>query len=239
MGALRMALLVHVRSVRLISWWHLALGLIAAGALAATRRTTYPDDLVFGLRIAGVALAASAAFVFDDPAVSLVDSKPVPLGVQRAARFVLALPAVGAGWWLLVRWMEAGLGPVDDRAMATLPRLAVSLEFLTLLGIVWAVATLVMRTGRDAGGMAAALSLLAIVVALVLLPERWSVFSSPAVPPLPGEAPSVGWNAWVDAHRRWAAIAAAAWAGVVLGLTGSTRRRLLARPIKQGIGSGE
>lgn len=239
MGAIRMFPLVLVRSLRLIPWWHLALGLIAAGALAATRRTTYPDDLVFGLRIAGVALAASAAFVFDDPAVSLVDGKPVPLGVQRSARLALALPAVGAGWWMLVRWMEAGLGAVSDRAMATLPRLAVSLEFATLLGIVWAVATLVMRTGRDAGGMAAALSLLAIVVALVLLPERWSVFSSPAVAPLPGEGPSVGWDAWVDAHRRWAVLAVAAWAGVVLGLVGSTRRRWLGRPIKQGARSGK
>lgn len=229
MSTLRAFPWVLVRTVRLIPWWQLGLGLIAAFALAATRRNPYPDDLVFGLRVAAVALAASAAFVFDDPAVSVMDGKPVPLALQRTARLSLALPAVAVGWWILLGWMEAGLGPLDQRQMETLPRLALSLEFATLLGIVWAVATLVMRTGRDAGGTVAALSLLAIVVVLILLPERWSLFPSPVVAPLPGEAVSVRWEAWVDAHRRWAVLAIVSWAGVTIGVAGSGRRQWVAR----------
>jgi len=229
MGALRTFPWVLVRSPRLIPWWHLGLGLIAASSLAATRRNPYPDDLVFGLRVAAVALAASAAFVFDDPAVNVMDGKPVPLALQRIARLTLALPVIVAGWLVLLDWMEAGLGPIDERAMETLPRLALSLEFAALLGIVWAVATLAMRTGQDSGGNVAALTLLTIVVVLILLPERWSLFPSPAVAPLPGESASVRWEAWVDAHRRWAVLATAAWAGVALGLVGSTRRLWIAR----------
>lgn len=229
MGAFRTFPWILVRSLRLIPWWHLGLGLVAAIALAATGRNPYPDDLVFGLRVAAVALAASVAFVFDDPAVSVMDGKPVSLALQRIARLTLALPVIAAGWWVLLGWMEAALGPADERAMETLPRLALSLEFAALLGIVWAVATLAMRTGQEAGGNVAALALLVIVVVLVLLPERWSLFPSPAVAPSPGETASIRWEAWVDAHRRWAVLAIAAWAGVALGLAGSTRRQWFAR----------
>ncbi len=229
MGAFRAFPWVLVRSVRLIPWWHLGLGLVAAVALAATRRNPYPDDLVFGLRVAAVALAAGASFVFDDPAVSVMDGKPVPLVLQRIARLTLAIPVIVVGWWVLLGWMETGLGPTDERAMATLPRLALSLEFAALLGIVWAVATLAVRADRDTGGTAAALSLLAVVVVLLLLPERWSVFPSPAVAPSFGEAASERWEAWIDGHRRWALVAALAWVGVALGLVGSSRRHRIMR----------
>ena len=224
MGARRTFPLVLVRSLRLIPWWHLGLGLVAAVALAATRRNPNPDDLVFGLRIAAVPLAASAAFVFDDPALNVMDGKPVPLALQRIARLALVLPVIVAGWMVLLGWMEAGLGPIDERAMATLPRLALSLEFAALLGIVWAVAMLAVRTGQDAGGNVAALTLLAIVVVLILLPQRWSLFPSPTPAPLPGEAASPQWEAWIEVHRRWAVIATVAWTGVALGLPGSTRQ---------------
>ncbi|MEZ5174593.1 MAG: hypothetical protein R2823_00090 [Acidimicrobiia bacterium] len=210
---------VLFRSLRLIPWWYLGLGLAAAFALATTRRNPYPDDLVFGLRVGAVALATSTAFVFDDPAGNIMDGKPVPLSLQRAARLFVALPVVAASWWLLVTWMEAGLGPQNERAIAALPKWALTLELVTLVGVVWAVATLVMLTGRDAGGTVAALSLLTVVVLLVLLPERWSVFPSLAV------APEPGWEAWVDGHRRWAGIAVIAWAAVALGVVGSTRRQ--------------
>lgn len=240
MGAFRAFPWVLVRSVRLIPWWHLGLGLVAAVALAATRRNPYPDDLVFGLRVAAVALAASASFVFDDPAVSVMDGKPVPLVLQRIARLTLALPVIVVGWWVLLGWMETGLGPLGERAIPTLPRAALSLEFAALLGIVWAVATLVMRADRDTGGTTAALSLLAVVVVFLLLPERWSVFPSPAVASLPGEAASERWEAWIDGHRRWALFAALAWAGVALGLVGSSRRhRVMKRRFSLARGAEE
>lgn len=229
MGALRTFPWVLVRSWRLIPWWHLGLGLVAAVALAATRRNPYPDDLVFGLRVAAIALAASATFVFDDPAANVMDGKPVPPALQRIARLSLALPAIVVGWLVLLGWMEAGLGPIDERAMETLPRLDLSLEFAALLGIGWAVATLATRTGQDPGGNVAALTLLAIVVILILLPERWSLFPSPANAPLLDEAASPQWEAWIEGHRRWAVLAVTAWAGVALGLVGSTRRQWLTR----------
>jgi hypothetical protein len=215
------------RSLRLVPWWHLGLGLLAAFALAVSRRNPYPDDLVFGLRVGAVALAASAAFVFDDPAVTLLDGKPVPLSLQRLARLVVALPAVAAAWWLLLSWMEAGVGSGEEQIVAGLPRLALSLEFAALLGCVWAVATLAMRTGRDGAGMVAALSFLILVVVLVLLPERWSLFPSPAVAPTPGEAASERWEMWVDGHRRWAGLAAAAWVATGFGLLGGGARSRL------------
>jgi len=222
---------VVARTVRLIPWWHLGLGLAGAFALAVSRRNPYPDDLVFGLRVGAVAFAASTAFVFDDPAVSLLDGKPVPLSLQRLARLLVTLPIVAAGWWIFLSWMDAGLGPLAERQMATLPRTAVSLEFAALAGIVWAVAALVMRTGWEAGGIAAAVSLLAVVLVLLLIPERWAFFTSPAVAPLPGQAASSIWLAWVDAHRRWAVLDAVAWAGVAIGVIASTRRRSRLMPV--------
>ncbi len=215
-------LLVLGRAFRLVPWWHLGLGLVAAFGLAATRRTGYLDDPVFGLRVAAVALAATAAFVFDDPATNLLDSKPIPGWLQRTARLVLVVPAVVAGWWVLVAWMEAPLKAVDE-GLASVPRLALSVELAALVGIVWAVATLTQRSGRESGGMAAALTLFAVVVVLLMLPERWAVFASPAAEPLAGE-PSLRWEAWIDAHRRWAALAVVAWVAVVVGLRGSALR---------------
>ena len=222
---------VVARTVRLIPWWHLGLGLAGAFALATARRNPYPDDLVFGLRVGAVTFAASVAFIFDDPAVSLLDGKPVPLSLQRLARLMVILPVVAAGWWSFLSWMDAGLGPLAKRQMATLPRTAVSLEFAALAGIVWAVAALVMRSGREAGGIAAAVSLLAVVLVLLLVPERWSFFPSPAVAPMPGQTAPSMWLAWVDAHRRWAGLAAVAWAGVALGIVGSTRRTVRMVPV--------
>jgi len=220
------------RSSRLVPWWHLAFGLVAAFGLAATRRTTYLDDVVFGLRVGAVALVASTAFVFDDPALNLMDGKPVPLWLQRSARLTLVLPAIVAGWWLLLAWMEAGLHSSAETAGLTVPRLALSIEVTALLGIVWAAATLMLRAGRETGGMVAATALLAIVVGLILLPERWTWFASPAAPPVPGEGSSPQWQAWVDAHRRWAALAVAGWAAVVVGVRGpaSSRRVRWPRP---------
>lgn len=224
MSGLRVFPLLLVRGMRLVPWWHIGLGLVAAFGLAATRRTTYLDDTVFGLRVAAVALAASAAFVFDDPAVNLLDSKPVAAWMQRTARVVVAFPAVVAGWWILVTWMEAPLR-ADDQVTATVPHVALSIEMAALLGIVWAAAMVTQRSGTEGGGLVAAPALLVVVVVLLLLPERWSVFASPAAPPLPGEAASLQWEAWIDAHRRWAALSAASWTVVVVGLRGTTRHR--------------
>jgi hypothetical protein len=215
---------VVARTVRLIPWWHLGLGLAGASALAASRRNPYPDDLVFGLRVGAVAFAASAAFVFDDPAVSLLDGKPVPLSLQRLARLVVTLPVVAAGWWVFLSWMNSGLGTVAEGGMRALPRTSLTLEFTALVGIVWVIAVLVMRTGREAGGMAAAISLLTVVVVLLLLPERWSFFPSPAIAPAAGETPSAMWLAWLDAHRRWAVLATVAWTGIAYGISGTSRR---------------
>lgn len=223
MNGLRVFPLLLVRGMRLVPWWHIGLGLVAAFGLAATRRTTYLDDSVFGLRVAAVALAASAAFVFDDPAVNLLDSKPVAAWLQRTARLIVALPAVIVGWWMLVTWMEAPLR-ADDQVTATVPHVALSIEMAALLGIVWAAAMLAQRFGSDSGGLVAAPALLAVVVVLLLLPQRWSVFATPAAPPLPEEAASLQWEEWIDAHRRWAALAVASWTVVVVGLRGTARQ---------------
>ena len=224
MSGLLVFRLVLARVIRLVPWWHLGLGLVAAIGLAATRRTTYLDDTVFGLRVAAVAVAASAAFVFDDPATNLLDSKPVPAWLQRTARLVVVLPAVVAGWWLLVVWMETPLRS-GDGPIATVPYAALSIEMAALLGIVWAAAMLVQRPGGEGGGLVAAPTLLVVVVVLVLLPVRWAVFASPASPPLPGEAASLQWEGWIDAHRRWAALGAVAWAAALVGVAGTTQQR--------------
>jgi hypothetical protein len=218
------------RTARVVPWWHLALGVVAAFGLAWPRRAgpwTNQDDAVFGLRLAAVALAASAAFVFDDPAASLEEGKPVPVGMQRTARLLLVVPAMAAAWWALVVWMEAGLRPLDDGTVQTVPRLAVSVEMAALLGVVWAVATHAVRSHRD-GGMVAVPVLLGVVIVLLMLPERWSLFPSPWPPPAPGEAAPAEWQAWLDAHRRWAALGAAAWTATLLGLRGPGRRRIVA-----------
>jgi hypothetical protein len=226
MTTIRVVPAVLYRSTRLVPWWHLVLGLVAAVALAATRREAYIDDVVFGLRVAAVALATSLAFVLDDPALSLTDGKPVPLWLPRLARMVLVLPVVAAGWWLLMDWMEAELQSTAETAATTVPRVALTIEMAAFAGIVLGFAALVVRSGREAGGLVAAVGLLGAVVVLLLIPEPWRVFASPASPPLPGEAPSPMWVLWVDAHRRWAAIAAAGWVALAVGVRGPARGRV-------------
>ncbi|HEX9643565.1 MAG TPA: hypothetical protein VGC11_06180 [Acidimicrobiia bacterium] len=226
MTTIRVVPAVLYRSARLVPWWHLVLGLVAAVALAATRRTDYVDDVVFGLRVGAVALAVSLAFVLDDPALSVTDGKPVPLWLPRLARLALVLPVPAAGWWLLMDWMEAEMQSTPETAATTVPRVALTIELAAFVGIVLGFAALVVRSGREAGGLVAAVALLGAVVALLMLPERWRVFASPASPPLPGEAPSPIWEVWVDAHRRWAAIAAAGWVALAVGVRGPARGRL-------------
>jgi hypothetical protein len=226
MTTIRVVPAVLYRSARLVPWWHLVLGLVAAVALAATRRTDYVDDVVFGLRVGAVALAVSLAFVLDDPALSVTDGKPVPLWLPRLSRLVLVLPVVAAGWWLLMDWMEVTLRSTPETAAMTVPRVALSVELAALVGIVLGCAAVVVRTGRETGGLAAAVALLGGVVALLMLPERWRVFISPASPPLPGEAPSPMWQLWVDAHLRWAALAATGWLAFAIGVRGPAQGRL-------------
>ena len=205
---------VVARTVRLIPWWHLGLGLAGAFALAASRRRTciprtiacsgsgwWPWRLRRRLRSCSTIRRSACSTA----------SRCLCRCSASPASFVM--PAVAAGWWVLIVWMESGLATAAEDAAATVPRMALSLEMVALLGVVWAVATLLLRTGREAGGIVAATSLLTVVVGCSWLPERWSLFPSPA--PRPGqERHRRDGRAWVDAHRRWAALAALAWVGV-------------------------
>lgn len=101
----------------------------AAGLLLVGFAGGDPGGVVFKLRLAGAAVAATTAVLLDDPATETLASSPVPLVVRRGIRVALAAAFV-ALWWAVAAGVAGGavgaeIAPALIREVAVLVALAV------------------------------------------------------------------------------------------------------------------
>lgn len=80
---------------RVIKWQPVAAAGVSAVALVAIGNTA---QVPLRLSIAGACLAASAAYMIDDPGAVTVASSPTALFARRAVRTVAAVAGAGVGW---------------------------------------------------------------------------------------------------------------------------------------------
>jgi hypothetical protein len=192
-----------VPTCRSTAWRPLHLAGSIAVAIAATAHRLpepAPADLVASLRFAAVALAVGAGAALDDPTRPHLDGAPVTLAVRQSLRLVVVLGTTLC-WWVATIGMvathpAARAAAVDGRS---LPVLALTVELVALLLIVWAVAALVVRRRGGSGAVAGGGMAVATPVVLLFVPERWGF--------LAGDPGAIGREAWTSAHLRWLGVA--------------------------------
>lgn len=119
---------------RVASWAPLACAGVAGLAVVGLTGSA-SGGLVFQLRLSGACVAASAAWVLDDPAAATLASSPTTLVARRAIRVAGAVACV-AVWWAAAIVL-AGLR-ADNVAVLSLTRELVALTALSVLGAVGA-----------------------------------------------------------------------------------------------------
>ncbi|MEZ7154353.1 ABC transporter [Streptomyces sp. MAD19A] len=229
--ARRGVLLQLVRPVaRTVPWWALAagggLGLLAAALPRLSGGEVAPWAGVNALRAAALCFALGAAFLLDDPARQTTAAVPVRRVLRHALRCAFVLPPAAAWWTAAVLLVpEEARPPAGD----------VTLEAATALALALAGAAFAVRrrgTGRPGQAVAAAL-LVAAVLAPLLTPSEWSLFTAPGDP------------RWADGHGHWTLLLCAALLAVAVCCVEPVRRlqpvrRLRTRPAradKEGLGA--
>ena len=152
--------------------------------LAATAGTTLVLLASFGsndsgvmtsrLRLAVVAVAATTAFLFDDPAAATVAPSPTPLLVRRGHRFV-CLTTVVVAWWAAATVLLGARFDVNVSGKLTLELAATA---AVAVGVALTIARL---SGSDSPGMVGAIVAPTWFVLGYLPRPEWL-----AVPPAPG-----------------------------------------------------
>ncbi|MFE9773833.1 ABC transporter [Streptomyces sp. NPDC005931] len=142
------------------------------------------------LRAAAVAFALGLAFLLDDPARHTTAAVPTRWAVRHTLRVALVAP-VAALWWTVAVLLvpEPVRPPVDDVTLE-----AAATFVLALAGAAFAVR----RGGTLPGRVVAGALLVSAVLAPLLLPGRWELFTTP------------GEEGWAAAHDRWALLLGAA-----------------------------
>jgi hypothetical protein len=137
------------------------------------------------LQVAGILLAASAAFALDDPAFEFLAASPTSLMKRRLARLIVVISALTALWTVLLLWRR----PADLQETWTLVVMFAGLLALS----VGASAAAGRRTGGWGAAVAAPCLLLALAVSSAI-PPHWR--------PLPlGDIP----GGWAALQARWTA----------------------------------
>ncbi|MFI8212933.1 ABC transporter [Streptomyces werraensis] len=221
----RGVLLQLVRPVaRTVPWWAVAagggLGLLAAAVPRLSGGEVTPWAGVNALRAAALCFALGAAFLLDDPARQTTAAVPVRRALRHALRCALVLPLAAAWWTAAVL-----LVPQEARP----PAGDVTLEAATALALALAgAASAVRRRGADRPGQAVSASLLvAAVLAPLLSPSDWALFTEPDDPH------------WADAHGRWTLLLCGALLAVAVSCVEPVRRfqpvrRSRTRPARAG-----
>ncbi|MFE7983038.1 ABC transporter [Streptomyces cellulosae] len=227
--ARRGVLLQLVRPVaRTVPWWALAagggLGLLAAAVPRLSGGEVTPWAGVTALRAAALCFALGAAFLLDDPARRSTAAVPVRRVLRHALRYALVLPPAAAWWTAAVLLVpEEARPPAGDVTLEAATTLA-----LALAGAAYAVR----RRGADRPGQAVSASLLtAAVLAPLLSPSDWSLFTAPGDPH------------WADGHGHWTLLLCGALLAAAVCCTEPVRhiqpvRRLRTRPEGPKGGSG-
>ncbi|MCG0064199.1 MULTISPECIES: ABC transporter [Streptomyces] len=168
-----------------------AAGLLTAG-LSRLPGTEPDSRLALGLlRGAALAGALGLAFLLDDPARDGTTTVPTGRAARTALRVALVAP-VAALWWAAALLLVPGAHRP--------PAGAVTLEAGTACALALAAATVAVRHSDDPrpGRPAATAVLVTALLAPLLLPSRWALFTGPEDP------------RWAAAHDRWAWLLAGA-----------------------------
>jgi hypothetical protein len=158
---------------RVLSWEPIALVMSAGTAFAAVGSRGGVAQRVV---IAGAAVAATAAFLLDDPASETMAASPTPLSARRLQRIGIAVVAVVL-WCtlaLIVAAARGGESVVRGRALELAALTAVA------LGVSAASATMGDRTG---GGIAGAACCFACFASTFLPPHWWLPFPTDSSAP--------------------------------------------------------
>jgi hypothetical protein len=158
-------------SIRVVSWQPMARAQMAGLVFIAFATKPSADQR---LSIAGAAVAATGAFVLDDPAMATIDAAPTSLPRRRVQRASIAVVTV-ALWWIIVATISG------VRSRTDLPLTSRTIELGTLVAIALAVSAAASAAGdRTAGGIAGAV-FVGVWFALSLLPpSRWLPFPAHA-----------------------------------------------------------
>ncbi|AKZ56580.1 putative ABC transport system transmembrane protein [Streptomyces ambofaciens ATCC 23877] len=167
------------------------LGLLVAAAPALTGAEPTPWQTLTLLRGTALIGALGLAFLLDDPARHLTTAVPTRRPLRQALRVALVAPAAVL-WWAAVLLLvpAASRPPAGD----------ITLEAGATGALALAGAAAVVRLTDEArpGPVVAAALLLAAVLAPLLTPEDWAMFTTPGDP------------RWSQGHDRWAVLTAAA-----------------------------
>lgn len=161
-------------AARVLNWQPLAQVMLAAIVFVTIgSRAGVP----LRLSIASAAVAASSAFLLDDPAAVTLAASPTSLPLRRLQRVAIAALAVGL-WWtaaVAVTTHRAGGLPLQGRA----------LELSMLLAVALAVSATTSTIGdRTAGGIAGAVFTIVCYAITYLPSQTW--LPLPTHPDTPG-----------------------------------------------------
>lgn len=211
----RPAVALLAPTARTVPWAPLAAG-AALGLTMVALPAVFSQEpglalVVTLLRVSALSGALGAAFLLDDPARHTTAAVPVPRLLRQVLRVGLVLPAA-ALWWVAVLGVARATLPPGRRE--GLPLGALTVEAAALLAFALALGAGAVRWGSGLPPSAlAAPGVLALVVAVAVLPERFALLVQ------------VGHSRWAEAHQWWAGLlAAAALAHLALGLQPTGRR---------------
>lgn len=98
-----------------VPWPPLLCSVGAASAAVAVPVATRGQGAALSVEIAGLALAAAAGYLLDDPAAAVTSTVPRPLWRRRSATVVRGLTVLAASWTLLLallEWRGSGLSAI-------------------------------------------------------------------------------------------------------------------------------
>nr|WP_308187723.1 ABC transporter [Streptomyces sp. CNZ748] len=183
------------------------LGLLAAALPRLSGGEVTAWAAVTALRAAALSFALGAAFLLDDPARHTTAAVPVRRALRLALRCAPLLP-FAALWWTAALLLV----PEDARP----PAWDVTVEAATALVLALAGAAFAVRrdSARPGQGVAALL-LVCGVLAPLLSPADWGMFTAPGDP------------RWAAAHDRWTVLLCALLLALAVSCAEPVRRRTL------------
>lgn len=165
-----------VPAARVVTWQPMVAASLGAVALVALGS---PAAVPFRLSFASACLAASAAYVIDDPGAVTVAPSPTSLFVRRAVRTAAAVAGVSIGW---IAALSVSSLRVDVTAMWP-----ATVEVTAFLVLALAVSAVASSIGDGTEGAIAGVVVTMVCFASTFLPESpWLPF--PPEPAAPGAA---------------------------------------------------
>lgn len=164
---------IAVPATRVLAWQPMAAATLGGLAIVALGS---PDGVPFRLSVAGACLAASTAYLIDDPAATTIAASPTSQPARRSLRAVAAVAGAGIGWTVA---SIVAVWRVGD--LAVRPATA---SFLTLVVVALAAASVAAAVGNGTEGAIAGVAFTMACYASTFLPaHRWLPFPPDAGAP--------------------------------------------------------